>query len=224
MANATAVLKTALEKAVVPTPSKPVKTVAQRTLPGLYNYAVICVVEKALTALKAEYKVPVEDRAVNDFLDEGLALRNRPANFRGVEGDASASIELKQRSDTSPLTDIEIALLEKHNIPTKVVGVPETFRINPNYVNDAGLVKSVAKKLKALDLPEDFFEVQPATTKTVVCEETLVEVFRRRKEIVKRLLGIVTVLCVKPKVESTSGALKRVKSLLDGVQQTEKVH
>ena len=219
MTKATAVLKTVLEKAVVRPPSKPVKTVvAQRKVPGLYNYAVICAVERALKILKEEYAAPVEERVIDDFLTDGLALRSRPANFRGVEGDASASVELKQRSDTSPLTDLEVALLAKHNIPVEVVGVPETFRINPAYVGDTALIKSVAKKLKALDLPEDFFEVQAATTKTVVCDDTIKEVFRRRSEVAKRLLGIVTVVCFKTKVESATGALKRVKTLFDGLK------
>jgi hypothetical protein len=178
---------------------------------GLEDYAQVCVIEKSIKSIKETLRVDIDDQVLDWFTDQGMKVGRHPDNFKGVEGLAKGSCEVRKRSSASGLDEVEQALLSRHNIPTQVVSDrPDTFIINPAY---ADLSKEENKKLleavsaalaKVKGLPEDFLLKQEATTKVVTTDASLNEVYKASDDaaVVKRLLSVVGVAAVKPSVRS----------------------
>lgn len=194
------------------TSTKTVDTTVKVT--GLEEYALVDSALKNLTTIKRTLEVQVKTTIRALFLEN--CHGKRPENFRGSEGRASASCELRKRSSASPLTDEEAALLDAHKIPYDVVSdTVETFVINPEHLE--WLSKNSAKVEKALagikDLPVDLFMKQEAHPKRVVTDETVMAAFKCKD--VDAVLDTVTTLAIKPRLEAEFDA-KQFINILGG--------
>jgi len=172
-------------------------------LQGIEAVAALDTVIKSLTALKETKMVAVKDAMKERFVRIGIEEKRRPVNFKGIEGEASASCELRIRSRTSALSDAEVTFLTKHGITTKtVVSTPETFAINPAYLQDATVMRAVESALKKIKgLPEDFIQYQEGVSSTVVDDGALDEMFAKAsKENCEQIINTIGVLAVKPKM------------------------
>lgn len=185
---------------------------------GLETLASIVALKKALEALEETYRANAKDQAAEQFIGEGTALKRRPENFKGVEGDATASCELRQRSSASALSEIEQDLCRKYNVATEVrEDMVETFIINPEYKDDVALLEKVSKALERVPgLPPKFLLRQVPNRKVVVAEESLDQVFNLPAKVVRQLLPVVGTLAVKPQLGHVDLAaiLERITPIL----------
>jgi len=180
-------------------------------LNGLEQYASVDVVIKSLTAIQKTMGLDLKDAMVTHFAKIGVDKKTRPNNFRGVEGGASASCELRARSSASALTEEEIDLLNLNNIPTEVVvDTVETLVFNPAYLSDPvmmGKIEEALKKVKGL--PEDVIMRQEGRTKTVVGEGAFEALFSRdiTPEDAEALLPVIAVPAIKPTLQNDGLAM-----------------
>lgn len=175
---------------------------------GLKEYASICTIEKTLKTIKETSRVAVDDSMMKHFVDVAIDTKRRPENFVGKDGNATASCELRIRSSASGLNDMELEVLAKHNIKTKVIeDKVETFVINPEYLKDQVILEKISKLLsKDKSLPEDLFLKQESNKKIVVDDEAFADVFTKPRDVLNEVLPIVATLAVKPKLDGIDAA------------------
>jgi hypothetical protein len=187
---------------------------AEVQIAGLEVYAALDAAYKTIEALKVSARENIDAQIKAYFIREGAALKAQPANFRGIDSDASASCELKKRSVRSFLNEQEVQLLEEAGIPFETIqDKPETFIINPVYLTDTALINKVGEMLGKIEgIPLDFIQKQPAKTTTVVSEESLAALFKKQLAEIETLLPILTVTAVKPTLaaDKTAEALRLV--------------
>jgi hypothetical protein len=189
-------------------------TKAEVQIKGLEVYAALDASAKAIEALKDEARVGIDIQIQEYFVREGAALQAQPANFRGIDADASASCELKKRSSRSALNEQEVQLLSEAGIPVEEIqDKAETFIINPAYLADTGLMNRVGELLGRVEgIPADFIQKQEAKRSTIVSEESLVVLFKKTLAEIEALLPILTITSVKPTLaaDKTAEALRLV--------------
>lgn len=194
-------------------PSKPSKKTAENVqIDGLKDLAEVDALIKSLGAIREQLDQDVKAAGFDHFYD--VANGRRPDNFKGIDGDATASIELRKRSTASGLTEDEIALLVKHNLPyEKAVATPRMFGINPKYAENEELLGKVETALKSI-VPEDFIVLQEEKSKQVVVDDTLEQAFKISAP--REVIETITVMAVKPKLTNfdLNVAIENVKKLL----------
>jgi hypothetical protein len=202
-------------KAIETTPAKKAADKKdQVALPGLLHLAEIDALMKSLAGLKTTLEQEVKAEGFDHFFDVAQKTGKRPDNFRGVDGIATASIEMRKRSTASALSEEEQALFEKHNLPTqKVVSVQKLFGINPAFANDDALLEKVSVALEGI-VPDNFIVVQEEKFKIVVGDETMDAAFTNKAP--REIIEAITVMAIKPKLESTDIAkiINDVKGML----------
>jgi len=185
---------------------------------GLEELAAIEAVIKSLSALKETLEADVKTGMKAVFVETGMKAGKRPENFKGQEGIALASCELRKRSSASVLSEKEEQLFAEHNIPTDTITTQvETFIINPAYINDGALLERVGNAIgKVKGVPEDFIQKQEAVTKTVTTDASLDALFTLKDaNVVSTMLSMVGTLALKPTIADMKKALEIVDSLLD---------
>ncbi len=189
------------------------------TLAGLEHVAALDAVVKSLTAVLKTEEAALKERMAAEFIKTGVAQKKKPENFRGIEGDASASCELRKRSEASGLTDEDAKLLADNGIPTQVItSTVDTFVINPIYLADPaimGAIEAALKKVKGM--PEDLFLHQAGSSKTVVTEDSMDVLFAKGDpDLTEDLLPIISTLAIKPKLaeDDMSKAFALVQKLM----------
>lgn len=203
-ANATAVSPT---KAV--TKKSSAKDVVQ--LSGLEQLAQINALMKALDGVKTSIEQGVKSDAFEHFFAEAQATAKRPDNFKGVDGIASASIEMRKRSTASALSDDEVAMFKANSLEVeKVVSVQQLFAINPTYAADSKLLKKVSAALADI-VPADFIQVQEERSKFVVGDDTMDAAFKNKAP--REIIEAITVMAVKSKLEVTN-----IGSIMDSLK------
>ena len=178
---------------------------------GLEDYAIICDLEKNLAAIKETLRLDVVAGMKSYF----GKFKTRPENFRGFEGDAEASCELKIRPSASPLNPAEVELAKDKGIPTEEVElIPERFVINPALMADQKKLEAISKALSKVPGCEDFILHQERQVNTVVNEASLTKVFEAG--LFESHGSLVSVLSVKPTVKTpeVSSAIARAQKLL----------
>jgi hypothetical protein len=192
---------------------------------GLEAVAALDAVIKSLTALKDSKALEVKDLMRVEFIAAGLKSKSKPESFRGRDGAASASCELRNRASTSPLTDDEIALLAQYNIPVqKLTATVDTFVINPDYIEDMTIMSKIEKALKPVKgIPEDLFLKQEGKSKTVVADTAMDILFKTDRLTVETVLPLISVPAIKPKMDSDdlAAAFAIVEKLITPVQDEE---
>jgi hypothetical protein len=187
---------------------------AEVQIAGLEVYAALDAAYKTIEALKVSARENIDAQIQAYFVREGAALKAQPANFRGIESDASASCELRKRSSRSFLNEQEVQLLEEAGIPIDTIqDKPETFIINPAYLADTALMNKVGEVLGTMKgIPIDFIQKQEAKTTTVVSDESLAVLFQKTLAEIEALLPILATTAVKPTLaaDKTAEALRLV--------------
>ena len=187
---------------------------AEVQIEGLEVYAALDAAHKTIEALKETQRENINVQIKAYFVKEGAALQAQPANFRGIDSDASASCELKKRSSRSALNEQEVQLLEEAGIPVETIqDKPETFIINPAYLANTELMNTVGGILAAIPgMPADFIQKQEAKTAVVVSEDSLAALFKKTLADIEALLPILTITSVKPTLaaDKTAEALRLV--------------
>lgn len=183
---------------------------------GLSDLSTIDALMETLEAHRAAVAAKVKSQMKDQFVELGNIDGKRPANFRGVDGDASASCELKKRSSVSKLSDEEVEMLDDAGISyEKAIVVQEAFLINPAYASDQALMDKVSKALeKVPGLPGDFIQFQAEVSKNIVTDESMDQVFKNG--VADELLDIVSVLSVKPAASTSpiNEVIEKVEAML----------
>lgn len=176
-----------------------VETVAVK---GLQRYAALQAAIKSLTALAAVEEATVKESMRDRFIAVGVETEKRPQNFKGVDGKAEGSCQLKIRTSASALSAEDQALLTAHDIPFESnIKTREAFMINPAYTNNMTLLAKVEEALADVDLPEDFMMKQEEVSTKIVSEASIDAVFKKAEADIKALLPVVTTLAVLPKIK-----------------------
>jgi hypothetical protein len=187
---------------------------AEIQIAGLEVYAALDAAYKTIEALKVSARENIDTQIKAYFVREGAALKAQPANFRGIDSDASASCELRKRSNRSALNEQEVQLLEEAGIPVdSIQDKPETFIINPAYLADTAMMNKVGEVLGTIPgIPIDFIQKQEAQTTAVVSEESLAALFEKKLADIEALLPILTTTAIKPTLaaDKTAEALRLV--------------
>lgn len=192
--------KTAGPKETKAKKGKQKREVALKDLSTLAN---IKSVISALEGLQATAEASVKNQMREEFITEGAAIKRRPENFKGIDTGASASCQIRKRSNRSVLTQDEIDLLEEHDISYETLeDIPETFIINPEHAKDEKLLVKISKALeKVPGLPDDFIQHQASKQRRVVTDDSIQEVFANPK-VTDALFDVVAVLATRVKLES----------------------
>lgn len=165
--------------------------------PGLATVARITAVIKTLEALKEDAESGVKLAMRDQFVQAGVALGKRPPNYIGCEDTASASLELRKRSERSVLDDFTKELLDGENITTTTT---TTYSLNEEVLTPE-VMEKVEKALNSVPgIPPNLFTVKTVTT---VAEEALDEIFKKDKVKAALLIGHVGTFAIKPKVEES---------------------
>lgn len=179
--------------------------------------ALMQTLEGACKSLETEVKAA----GFQAFLD--METVGRPESFRGIDGMASASVEMRKRGTNSALNEDECKLLREHGIePFKQTVTNQLFAINPKYAEDENLLARVEKALAKI-VPEDFIVQQEGVHKFVVTDEMLDLAFKKRD---KSVLEVTTCMAVKPKLDEAypmASLFDNVKAIVQPEVKAKKV-
>lgn len=187
---------------------------AEVAIVGIENLAMIDALEKTLETLRATIEGEVKSIALARFVQHVQDTGTRPESFRGVEGGASASLELRRKGSNIGLNDAQVSLLRQHGLePAREVSVPKLYALNPAYAENAEILQKVEAALAGV-VPPDFIVIQEERAKFTVTEEVLSEACR--KKLPQEVLTTLTTLAVKPKLVKTNLAsiLEFVRGLI----------
>lgn len=178
---------------------------------GLELLAELDAAIKALSTLKAAVDADVKEFGFQHLVSKAKADGKRPESFRGVEGIASASIEMRKRGTNSALNAQECELIRNAGLePTEEVMIPEMFGINPVHAANTEMLARVEAALVDI-VPADFIVKQDKKSKFVVSDEVIEKAFANRCD--PEVLRAVTCMAVKPKLETTD-----IATILDGIK------
>jgi hypothetical protein len=170
---------------------------------GLERYAVL---DHAIKILEAEKKVAGGEIKAGPMLDNFVELgckmkRRPPESLTGYEGEATANLQMKQRSSASTPSDIEQKLCAKYGIILETVVVqPEAFLVNPKYNEDMVVLNEANRLLGASKkIPSDIFLKQDAVERVIVPEQALDKIFTKEMKVAKQLAQVCTTLAIKAK-------------------------
>lgn len=197
-----------------PAAPKAGKTKVEAPIKDLELVAELDALIKAATALKASAEASVKAAAYDIFIEEGHKIERRPTNFRGTDGIASASVELRKRAANSVLNAEQVALVEAHGMkPEKKIITVEMFGINPVYSTDTKLLNAVNAALEHI-VPADFIVLQEEKSAMIVTDQMLDQAFH--KDVPREVVETVTVLALKPKLEVTDipAIMQKLQSML----------
>lgn len=198
------------DKAAVVKTAKPAKAgKTEVQVVGLKTLAEVDALIKALSTIQATLSAEVKTFAFDHFYTTAHGVR--PTSFRGVDGDASASIEMRKKSTMSVLGEAEQKLLTDAGVPfEKMVATQKMFGINPKYSEDQVLLAKVEAALTG-QVPEDFIVVQEEKSKFVVTDATVEQAFAKSAS--RDVIAAVTVLAIKPKLAVTD-----IAAIMDDVK------
>lgn len=204
-------------KTIAPAPKKTLaKSKAEIEIAGIEHLAMIDALQKTLDTVRGTLEAEVKTAAAERFAAHIQQTGQRPDNFTGVEGGATASIQFRRKSSAYALSDEAVALLRDNGIePEKQIGTPQLFAINPAYASDDALLAKVEKALAKI-VPDDFIVVQAETSKLVATEETLNAAISKRAPAAV-IQSLTTISCgLKLKTTNLSAILEFVGGLIDG--------
>lgn len=176
---------------------------------GLAMLASIDAVMKTLETLKEEVASKVKSQMRDTFVLRGCAAGRRPDNYVGLDGAATASLELRKRSDRSPVDEYQAEALRDEGISL----IEETtYSLNQDVLTPEvmALVEKALNKVPGI--PSNLFTV---TSKTIVADDALNQIFTKGEAKAKLLIDLVGVLAIKPKLdEDIQDTVERVFTLV----------
>lgn len=140
----------AKEKTPTKTVGKGKATKPQFDIDSLREYAALKNAAKQIDTVLETLKEEVNDQALDIFLNS-----QNKASFQGVDGDTTASLQLRKASSRSTLSEASQELLAANDVDT-VKTEDSRFYIDRKYSDNAELLEKVAAALEGV-VPEDFF-------------------------------------------------------------------
>jgi hypothetical protein len=195
-----------LEKPAVSTKSDK-ETIA---VAGLEEYAKLDALGKSIETVKKTLGTVLKDETMADlFYGKVCATGELPESLVGTDGLATASLECRKRGVNQPLTEQEVEILVKNEIPVEdSVITQELFGIDPKYTTDTKLLDVISKALEPLILngkiPSDLFVKQERVVKKVITEDGLKAACAKKDELPREVFSLITVLAIKPKLSETN--------------------
>ena len=197
------------------------KKSAKKELPvaQIQKVAEIKALMQTLAATLETLETEVKNEGFEMFLE--MDTVGRPESFRGTDGMASASVEMRKRGTNSALNEDECKTLRELGIePFEQVVTRELYGINPIYAEDADLMGRVEKALENVKgLPSDFIVLQAGVTKFVVTDEMADAAYKSRNAVAVK---ICTTMALKPKLEAEYPMEKLFDNVKEIVQPTAK--
>lgn len=186
-------------------PAKPAaaakKTKQEIQISGIQQLAEMHALMASLKAASDTLAGEIKEQGFGEFLNMTGSVR--PESFKGIDGLASCSVEMRKRGTNSALNEAEVEVLKNLGLkPFTQVVTTEMYGINPAYAGDEALMNKVSKALEKL-VPEDFFVLQEGVSKQVVDDAMCDAAFqmpagKNRAEAVR----IVTTMALKPKLDA----------------------
>lgn len=170
--------------------------------PGLLDYTMVCTLIDNLTAVKAAMAEPIKEQIVSYFKQQGARLMAPPDSYKGYEGAAEASLQLRRRASSSPLTEEQAAELRAACIEVgEEVVTPKQYVFNPAYMNDRALLEKISKALDGVKgVPDDLILLQEERKKYVVTEDTIATLFRKKAAVIDKFIETVMVPAIRTKL------------------------
>jgi hypothetical protein len=138
------------KKATPASTGKRKNTKPQFDIESLRDYAALKNAAKQIDAALELLKEEVNEQAFNLFME-----RRDASSFNGVDGDTTASLQLRRRTSRSVLSESEMNILESHNIDIEKTE-DSRFYIDRRYSDNADLLGQVSEALNGI-VPDDFF-------------------------------------------------------------------
>lgn len=189
-------------KAVTAKPTAAAKKTKQEIqISGIQQLAEMHALMASLKAASDTLAGEIKEKGFGEFLTMTGSVR--PESFKGIDGMASCSVEMRKRGTNSALNEAEVEVLKSLGLqPFTQVVTTEMYGINPAYAGDEALMNKVSKALEKL-VPEDFFVLQEGVSKQVVDDAMCDAAFKmpvgdKRAEAVR----IVTTMALKPKLNA----------------------
>lgn len=193
-----------------PAPKSKAKAKAEIEVKGIEELAMVSALQKALEAIAGTLEGMVKGTAWAHFCTVAADTGRRPDSFKGTEGDAHASLELRKRGSNHALSEESVTLLRSHGFePGREVIQAQLYAINPKYAEDAELLGKVEAACAGI-VPADFIMLQPERCKFIVTDELLEQVFQ--KKAAAEVIQTVTTLACKPALKEVN-----IKRILDFV-------
>jgi hypothetical protein len=188
-------------KKVEAKPAAAKKTKQEIAMAGVQRLAEIKAMMQNLEAAAKTIEGEVKETGFAEFL--AMQTNVRPESFKGIDGMATCSVEMRKRSTTSALNADEVEILEKMGLkPFTQVVTTEMFGINPAYAANEELMDKVSKALEKI-VPDDFIVLQAGVTKQVVDDALCDAAFKMPAgEDRATALRMVTTMALKPKLNA----------------------
>lgn len=135
----------------------------------LETYAAIQAAKKTLETMEKTLKSSINEEAIEIFANKKSA-----ESFNGVDGDTTASLQLRKRSGRSVLSEQEKTILDNLGISNEK-SADSKFYINSKYAEDGDLLEKVSAALEDI-VPEDFFG--HTGEKFVTTDSSIAEAFK----------------------------------------------
>lgn len=189
-------------KAVTAKPTAAAKKAKQEiVIPGILQLAEMKAMIASLEAAAKTLEGDIKEKGFGQFLNMTGSVR--PESFKGTDGKASCSVEMRKRGTNSALNESEIEVLESLGLkPFTQVVTTEMYGINPAFAGNAELMEKVSTALESI-VPEDFFVLQEGVSKKVVDDALCDAAFQMQAgENRTKAVRIVTTMALKPKLDA----------------------
>ncbi len=190
---------------------------------GLQSLAEIKALMQSLEAAAGTLESEIKEAGFAEFLEMKTSVR--PESFKGVDGLATCSVEMRKRGTNSALNADEVAALERLGLtPFKQVVTTEMFGINPAYAENQILMNKVSKALEKI-VPADFIVLQEERSKLVVNDELADAAFKLAGAAREEAVRICTTMALKPKLNAEypmARLMENVQVILSPAVEEEK--
>ena len=177
------------------------KTKQEIAMAGIQQLAEFKAMMVSLEAASKTIEADIKEAGFAEFLQ--MSGKVRPESFKGIDGQATCSVEMRKRGTNSALNEDEVETLKSFGLNAfQQVTTTEMFGINPTYASDEKLMDKVSAALEKI-VPEDFFVIQKGVTRNVVDDALCDAAFQMPAgEDRATAVRMVTTMALKPKLNA----------------------
>jgi len=197
------------EKAKTTTAAKPKasgKAKPQVSVEDLHMYAALKAASKAIETMTDTLKESVNEAALDAFI-----ASQKTESIQGIDGDTTASLQLRKRTSRSALSDQEKVVLDELGIDSEK-SADSKFYINGAYSEDQELLGKVAAALDGI-VPDDF--IGHTGEKFVTTSDSLGQAMKIEDEATRR--DVIKIVATQAARTKFGGSHQDMLAILDGV-------